>query len=244
MQDSPIFSVPVTFEPSALPILPTRSDRPEKQPRVVLQASAQERCTIFAFPPNRDTLGGTAYLIVEESNILVDCPAWDDTNRAFLEQQGGVQWLVLTQRGGIGKAREMQQSLGCNILIQEQEAYLLPGLTVTSFENHFDLTAQTRILWTCGHSPGSSCLYHSGFGGVLFTGRHLLPNPQGKLMPLKHPKTFHWQRQLRSIEQLLQEFTPDTLSFLCPGANLGFLRGKYVVESAYQQLQQSLIQNL
>ena len=42
---------------------------PPKLPRSVSE-------TIFAFPPNRETLGGTAYLLLEPSgNILIDCPA-------------------------------------------------------------------------------------------------------------------------------------------------------------------------
>ncbi|MEL6322058.1 MAG: MBL fold metallo-hydrolase, partial [Cyanobacteria bacterium J06626_14] len=49
--------------------------------------------TVFAFPPNRDTLGGTAYFIKTSSgNGLVDCPAWNDDTRQFLDAQGGVHW--------------------------------------------------------------------------------------------------------------------------------------------------------
>lgn len=192
----------------------------------------------FAFPPNRDTLGGTAYLIVENNaNILVDCPAWNQTNCDFLQQQGGVQWLVLTHRGGIGKVSQIQQVLGCQVLIQEQESYLLP-LAVTSFRSEFSLSAQTQAIWTPGHSPGSACLYHSRFGGVLFSGRHLLPNQSGRPVPLRTSKTFHWPRQLQSVKSLIQQFTPETLSYLCPGANTGFLRGRRVVEWAYEQLSQ------
>lgn len=207
-----------------------------KQPHLLLHTPDGDRPSIFAFPPNRDTLGGTAYLIVEAVSILVDCPAWDDTNRAFLQAQGGVDWLFLTHRGGIGKAREIQQTFSCPIVIQEQEAYLLPGLTVTPFEQTLTLTPQSRAIWTSGHSPGSACLYYSQFGGVLFSGRHLLPNPQGNLLPLKTPKTFHWRRQLQNVQKLIDQFKPETLQIVCPGANTGFLRGKYLVENAYEKL--------
>lgn len=41
-----------------------------KPPRPILSR-------IFAFAPNRDSLGGTAYFIAQETgNILIDCPAW------------------------------------------------------------------------------------------------------------------------------------------------------------------------
>lgn len=87
-----------------------------KPPRPVLE-------TIFAFPPNRDTLGGTAYLIVGNSaNLLIDCPALNETNEQFIRQKGGVSLLFLTHRGGIGRAQEIQKTFGCTIVVQEQEA--------------------------------------------------------------------------------------------------------------------------
>ena len=191
---------------------------------------------IFAFPPNRDTLGGTAYFIVEnEANILIDCPAWDEVNQNYLNSVGGVRWLFLTHRGAIGKAREIQLAFGCEILIQEQEAYLLPGLRVTTFKQDFNI-GNAQVIWTPGHSPGSSCLYYPREGGVLFSGRHILPNQTGELVPLRTAKTFHWFRQLASIQLLRDRFTPETLNYICPGANTGFLRGKRAIASAYEQL--------
>lgn len=205
-----------------------------KLPRSVLD-------NIFAFPPNRDTLGATAYFIVENfvenpDNILIDCPAWDEINRNFLEMQGGVRWLFITHRGGIGKAKEIQAAFGCEIVIQEQEAYLLPNLKVTSFHKEFIFNPNSQAIWTSGHSPGSSCLYYQKYGGVLFSGRHLLPNQAGEPVPLQTAKTFHWPRQLRNVQALLDRFSPETLAYICPGANTGFLRGKRIIEDAYQKL--------
>jgi glyoxylase-like metal-dependent hydrolase (beta-lactamase superfamily II) len=193
--------------------------------------------SIFAFPPNRDTLGGTSYFIVRnEGNILIDCPALEQTNQDFLRSHGGVRWLFLTHRGAIGKTAEIQQAFESEILIQEQEAYLLPGLTVTTFSQEFTLNSTIQVIWTPGHTPGSSCLYYSNLEGVLFSGRHLVPNQQGEPVPLRSAKTFHWPRQIKSLQLLLERFTPETLQYICPGANTGFLRGKRVIDQAYQRL--------
>ncbi|QSJ15025.1 MBL fold metallo-hydrolase [Nostoc sp. UHCC 0702] len=209
--------------------LPQQPSQTAKPPHAVLNS-------IFAFPPNRDTLGGTSYFIVRnEGNILIDCPALVQTNQDFLRSHGGVRWLFLTHRGAIGKTAEFQQAMGCEVLIQEQEAYLLPGLTLTTFAQELTLTT-AQLIWTPGHSPGSSCLYYSDLGGVLFSGRHLLPNQQGEPMPLRTAKTFHWPRQIKSLQSLLDRFTPETLQYICPGANTGFLRGKGVIDNAYQRL--------
>jgi glyoxylase-like metal-dependent hydrolase (beta-lactamase superfamily II) len=221
---------PFQFRFLPMHALPQQPSQTAKQPRPVLD-------NIFAFPPNRDTLGGTSYLIVgNEGNILIDSPADDTTNQDFMRSHGGVRWLFITHRDAIGKTAEIQQTFGCEVLIQEQEAYLLPGLTVTSFTQEFTLNSKSRVIWTPGHSPGSSCLYYSDLGGVIFSGRHLVPNQEGEPVPFRTAKTFHWPRQIKSLKLILESFTPETLQYICPGANTGFLRGKRVIDNAYHRL--------
>lgn len=183
---------------------------------------------IFAFSPNRDTLGGTAYaLFTPTGNILIDSPAWHDVNRQFIVDRGGISQLAITHRGGIGQATTIAQELGCQVIIQEQEAYLLPELSLTTFTGKFSINDSIHAIWTPGHSPGSSCFYYPGAGGVLFTGRHLLPDGSGAAVPLRMPKTFHWPRQLRNVAAIWERFPAQLpLRYICPGANAGLLRGK------------------
>lgn len=203
-----------------------------KQPRLILPQ-------VFAFAPNREALGGTAYLIVRnDGNTLVDSPPWQPEYQQFMQDQGGVQHLLLTHRGAIGAAPEIQRTFDCPIVIQEQEAYLLPNCHVISFGDRHRVAAAPELLeiiWTPGHSPGSSCIYSQLNGGILFTGRHLLPDPTGQLHPLRTAKTFHWPRQLASVRQLQAEFNSSNLRYICPGANLGFLRGAAYIEQSQIQ---------
>ena len=202
-----------------------------KSPRLVLPG-------IFAFAPNRDTLGATSYFIVNKiGNILLDCPALNQTNLEFIQTQGGIRFLVITHRGSIGKSvLEMQKTLNCQVIVQEQESYLLPEVEVTPFAENLTLSQDLELIWTCGHSPGSSCLYTSQQGGILFTGRHLLPKSQTEIVPLRTAKTFHWGRQLNSIKLLRDRFDADTLKYILPGANTGYLRGQGYIDNAYAQL--------
>lgn len=164
---------------------------------------------------------------------MIDTPR--PGNSGLLERQGGVRSLFITHRDSIGKATQFQQGSGCQLIIQEQEAYLLPEAQVTSFQQEIQISPQIQGIWTPGHTPGSACLYYAQQGGILFTGRHLLPNPKGQIVPLRTAKTFHWRRQLRSVAHLRDRF-PETLSLICPYASTGFLRGQRAVEGAYQQL--------
>lgn len=210
-----------------------------KEPRAVLDS-------VWAFPPNRDTFGGTAYFIVENSqNILIDCPSWDLDTQAFIASQGGVQGLVITHRQGMSSAVKSIQALyDCPVFVQEQEAYLLPDVAVTSFQRAVEISPNLEVFWTPGYSPGSSCVYYRPHGGVLFAGRHLLPDRMGMPKPLRTAKTFHWFRQLKNVRLVLDRFDINSLSYLCPGANTGFLRHQRSIDRAYSKLQQLDLETL
>ena len=205
-----------------------------KEPQLVLRS-------IYAFPPNRYTLGGTAYLIVKkQGNILIDCPLWDATTAEFVHRLGKVSQLILTHRGGLSEQLpKIASALDCTVIVQEQEAYLVSqNLRKETFHQEKRWDDCDRLFWTPGHSPGTSCYYYAQENGVLFTGRHLIPNKDGNPQPFKTPKTFHWQRQLKHIHSLPGDFTSDSLQYIMPGAHLGRLRGQKYIDHAYEKLTQ------
>lgn len=193
---------------------------------------------IFAFAPNKKTLGATAYFIVNKTaNILIDCPLWQDKYRDFVISQGGVSKLIITHRGNISnQIKQIKTDLNCQVIIQEQEAYLLPEIEVNTFQDNLSINPDLELIWTPGHSPGSTCVYWRQQGGILFTGRHLLPSAVNKLEPIYFAKTFHWWRQLNSIAKLRDRFNEQQLQYIVPGANTGYLRGKGYIDNAYSQL--------
>ncbi|MEM9766772.1 MAG: MBL fold metallo-hydrolase [Cyanobacteria bacterium P01_D01_bin.71] len=209
-----------------------------KPPRQILEG-------VYAFSPNRATLGGTAYFCLAQdetgqaANLLIDAPAHEPEILRFINDRGGVRYWAITHRGASGEAKALQAVLHCpEILVQEQEAYLLPELPgLVAYGDRYVLPSIGEIFWTPGFSPGSACVYLPQQGGILFTGRHLLPDRNGQLKPLRFSKTFHWPRQLRQIKRLQQRFTADSLAYICPAANTGFLRSRAVVETAHAQLQ-------
>ncbi|MBL1208635.1 MAG: MBL fold metallo-hydrolase [Geminocystis sp. GBBB08] len=196
---------------------------------------------IFAFSPNRDTLGGTSYLLIHpEGNILIDCPSWHEFNREFCFENGGVKYLFLTNRDGISKdITQIKKDLHCDLIIQEQEAYLLPNQNPITFLKEDQIYDDCQLIWTSGYSPASSCLYFSGNNGVLFSGRHLLPIGNNQVTALKMKKTFHYPRQLRNVKLLCHRFSENNLNYICPGANTGYLRGKGFIDNAYAQIKRN-----
>ena len=202
---------------------------------------------LWLFAPNRDSQGGSAWwLELAHLDLLIDVPALTAANLAFLRQRsqrrgGGARppWIVLTGRHGHGRCLALQRQLGWPVLVQEQEAYLLPGLeALRSFADHHALSAGVRLLWTPGPSPGA-CVLHvrasSGLDG-LFCGRLLVPLAPGRLAPLRTRLTFHWPRQLRSLERLRHWLPPGSPSWIASAAALGALRGERLVEGGARLL--------
>ena len=214
-------------------LLPTQPDQVGRPPRPVLEP-------LWLFAPNRDSQGGSAWWLDRPAEdgaggLLVDCPAYTQANLDFLQQRSqGRGRILLTSREGHGRVRRFQEALGWPVLVQEQEAYLLPGVKrVESFGEAAELGAGLRLLWTPGPTPGSAVLLAERVGpgddAVLFCGRLLSPVAPGQAAPLRHRRSFHWGRWLRSLEQLRAWLPPELPLWLASGAALGALRGEALV---------------
>lgn len=202
---------------------------------------------LWLFAPNLDTQGGSAWwLETSHHDLLIDCPAITEANLAFLAERrragrGDGGWIVLTGRQGHGRIGRLRRQLAWPLVVQEQEAYLLPGLTgLLPFASTLKLTPELQLLWTPGTSPGACVLHASAASGAagdgLFCGRLLVPVAPGALAPLRRRDTFHWPRQLASLERLRAWLPPDSPGWIATGAGLGALRGGRIVEGGAELL--------
>jgi glyoxylase-like metal-dependent hydrolase (beta-lactamase superfamily II) len=195
----------------------------------------QVREDLWLFAPNRDTQGGSAWwLACGSGGVLIDVPAFQQANLDFLKARGA-GCIVLTGRDGHGRVRRFQEALGWPVHVQEQEAYLLPGLRdLHPFGATLALEPGLSGLWTPGPTPGAAVLLastHQAGGSLLFCGRLLSPMAPGMLAPLRTRRSFHWHRWLRSLEQLRAWLPPQAPEALASGAGLGALRGEHLVPS-------------
>lgn len=182
-----------------------------KLPQVLLPS-------LLAWRPSQTPSSSTTYLIVENGgNILIDPPAWTTEFQDFLAQYSSIRHILITHRDAVTNAlKPLQQKYHAQIWLQEQAAYLIPEVELTTFTETAAIAADIKAIWTPGYSPDSTCFYRPS-AGILFTGRHLLLDRQGNLQLLRRAKTFHWFRQLKSVAKLRDRFTPETLKAVCPG---------------------------
>jgi len=185
---------------------------------------------LWAFAPNRDCLGGTAWWLEHaDGALLVDCPAFSAANLAFLRGRPPGQ-LLLTSREGHGRSRRFQEALGWPVLVQEQEAYLLPGVQqLQTFDDELALSPDLRLLWTPGPTPGSCVLHAGGAVDVLFCGRLLSPTGPGAAAPLPTARSFHWGRWQRSLKKLKAWLPQGSPRWIASGAGLGALAGEKLI---------------
>jgi glyoxylase-like metal-dependent hydrolase (beta-lactamase superfamily II) len=138
--------------------------------------------------------------------------------------------IVLTSREGHGRLRRLQEQLDWPVLVQEQEAYLLPNVErLDCFKDEHTTASGLRLLWTPGPTPGSAVVLAPAPVELLFCGRLLTPLAPGCLGPLRHARTFHWPRQLSSLAKLRSWIPPESSPQLASGAALGALRGERLV---------------
>lgn len=93
--------------------------------------------------------------------------------------------IVLTSREGHGRLRRLQEALRWPVLVQEQEAYLLPYLLLLdTFAEAFTTLSVLQLLWTPGPTPGSCDLLAPPPANVPFCGRLLTPLGPGCHVPI------------------------------------------------------------
>lgn len=147
---------------------------------------------LWVFAPNRDSMGGTSWLLAprDQAPLLIDMPAYTAANLAALRGAGGGM-ILLTSREGHGRCRRWQEALGWPVRVQEQEAYLLPGVAeLAPFGDELDLGGGLRALWTPGPTPGACVVHAAGELDVLFCGRLLVPTARGRPVRCARPALF------------------------------------------------------
>ena len=201
---------------------------PDSLPKGRSPQEVAEGLRVFA--ANRESRGTVSWLLRTRTGpLLVDVPDVTQANLALLSRQGDGR-IVLTHRTGHGALRRLVRHLGWEVWIQEQEAYLLPTMAVRTFGQEQELGQDLALYWTPGPTPGSCCLHWRGPRSVLFCGRLLQPQPNGRVAPVRTAHTFHWGRLLTSLARLRQRLGPDEPDRIACSTGLVHLGGAALVD--------------
>ncbi|KGG14327.1 hypothetical protein EV11_0270 [Prochlorococcus sp. SS52] len=168
----------------------------------------QIRDWLWMFPSKNSSQGMAAWwLNCEPEPVLIDCPELTPQVINDLEQlsKASNPKILLTSRDGHNKISDLNKKFGWPVLIQEQEAYLLPGIkNLESFREEAITAAGLKLLWTPGTTPGSCVVYAPSPWNVLFCGRLLIPFANAQVGAVRTRNTFHWTNQQNSLVKLIQ----------------------------------------
>ncbi len=182
---------------------------------------------LWAFPPVKGSNNCQAWWLgCLPEPVLIDCPPVTEENILLLEKLSSKRLtrVILTNRESHGQIRKLQFCLDWPVLIQEQEAYLLPKLnSLGTFKEEHITASGMRLLWTPGPTPGSCVVYAPQPWNVLFCGRLLIPRKIDELVSLRNKKTFHWTRQQKSLDKLRQWIPSESRPELASGVRAGRL---------------------
>ena len=182
---------------------------------------------LWVFSPNKNSFSTTSWwLDCGTEPVLIDCPALTSSNLSTLKKlsEGKTPKIILTNRKAHSSVSELKEALGCKVLIQEQEAYLLPQLNgLETFQDEINTVSGLKLLWTPGPTPGSCIVFAPEPWNVLFCGRLLIPVKFGELASIRHETTFHWAMQQKSLTKLRDWLPREANPQLASGANLSLL---------------------
>ena len=171
--------------------------------------------------PNLEANGSVAWwLDVSPEPVLIDCPALTPTLIQELKALacGRSARIILTNRDSHGCVCKLQTELDWPVLIQEQEAYLLPGLKrLKTFSNDLVTPSGMSLMWTPGPSPGSCVVHAPSPSNVLFCGRLLIPVADDYLSAFRSRSTFHWSMQQISLRKICEWPPLKALPLLASG---------------------------
>ena len=183
------------------------------------------RDNLWAFRGDCSSSGAISWWLgLKGEPLLIDCPEVTQPNIDVLKKlsRNVKPKILLTSREGHGRISLLQSKLGWPVLMHEEEAYLLPGLSeVQTFSEEFTTDSGVRLLWTPGPTPGSCVAHVKEPWNVLFCGRLLVPVEVDRLAPFQCRKTFHWNRQRKSLKKLRHWIPPNPLPSLALGAGIG-----------------------
>ncbi len=152
------------------------------------------------------TLQKSWWLDCDPEPLLIDCPEVSAGTIESLKRLCGQRSpkIFLTNREAHYGVTHLSKVLGWQVLVQEQEAYLLPQInTLQTFGEEHELSSNLKILWTPGPTPGSCVLHASDPWNVLFCGRLLIPTKSQKLSAFPNRSSFHRARYHKSLQSLL-----------------------------------------
>lgn len=115
------------------------------------------------------------YLSVGDHRILVDPPPMSDSEAAMVKRDGGIDYIIITNRDHEREAKRYQVEFSCQLYLPEADAPLMTLIPTRTFADGELLPGGIWVVHLSNQkSPGESALFLQREKGVLIVGDALI----------------------------------------------------------------------
>jgi len=145
------------------------------------------------------------FLTVGEHKILIDPPPMTADVSTLIRRQGGLDYIIITNRDHIREAETCQAEFRCQLQVPEADA---PHMDVKPSKTYKDGELLPGGIWVIQlkdqKSPGESALYIQQGKGVLIVGDALIGKPAGALSLLPSERYADVAKAKEGLRRLLK----------------------------------------
>ena len=172
------------------------------------------------------------FLTVGEHKIVVDPPPMTAEAGTLIRRQGGVDYIIVTNRDHAREAAAYRKDFGCQLFVPESDAAQMELQPTKTFKDGELLPGGIWVIQLNGQkSPGESALFIQQGPGTLIVGDALIGKPAGSLRLLPPEKYADPEKAKDGLRRLLK-YKFETILV---GDGTSIMTGaKQVVERALQ----------
>jgi len=172
------------------------------------------------------------FLTIGEHKIVVDPPPMTAEAGTLIRRQGGVDYIIVTNRDHAREAAAYRKDFGCQLFVPESDAAQMELQPTKTFKDGELLPGGIWVIQLNGQkSPGESALFIQQGPGTLIVGDALIGKPAGSLRLLPPEKYADPEKAKDGLRRLLK-YKFETILV---GDGTSILTGaKQVVERALQ----------
>jgi len=172
------------------------------------------------------------FLTVGEHRILVDPPMMTPEASTLIRRQGGVDYIIVTNRDHLREAVTCQNEFRCQLQVPEADRAQMDVKPSRTFKDGELLPGGIWVIQLKDQkSPGESALYIQQGKGILIVGDALIGKPAGGLSLLP-PEKYQDPKAAKEGLQRLLKYNFDSI-LVGDGASITF-GAKQVVEHVLQ----------
>lgn len=172
------------------------------------------------------------FLSVGEHRILIDPPPMTPEASTLIRRQGGVDYIIITNRDHVREAATYQNEFRCQLQVPEADRAQMDVNPLKTFKDGELLPGGIWVIQLKDQkTPGESALYIQQGKGVLIVGDALIGKPSGALSLLPSDKYQDFKAAKEGLQRLLK-YNFDSI-LVGDGASITF-GAKQVVENVLQ----------